>query len=119
MITPKQRRLLAGAASTVGVALAIGGLWYLWRFVQDLAWAELWTSLTAWQIGAVFLLVPVMALGNTWLASSWPCSPPSRSRCQMAAFAQNNTPGSAPYRPQVASLASHAQSATQTKSWDS
>jgi uncharacterized membrane protein YbhN (UPF0104 family) len=71
MITPKQRRLLAGAASTVGVALAIGGLWYLWRFVQDLAWAELWTSLTAWQIGAVFLLVPVMALGNTWLASSW------------------------------------------------
>jgi uncharacterized membrane protein YbhN (UPF0104 family) len=71
MITPTQRRLLAGAASTVGVALAIGGLWYLWRFVQDLAWAELWTSLTAWQIGVVLLLVPVMAVGNTWLASSW------------------------------------------------
>lgn len=71
MITPTQRRLLAGAASTVGLALAIGGLWYLWRFVRDLAWAELWASLAGWQIGVVLLLVPVMALGNTWLASSW------------------------------------------------
>lgn len=71
MITPKQRRRLAGAASTVGLALAIGGLWYLWRFVRDLAWAELWASLAGWQIGVALLLVPVMAVGNTWLASSW------------------------------------------------